>query len=65
MKSNVIINNTNSRMYVFFKDFETGDTLITGTIEELERENNKVYKRLKERFIKDFYIDQQSITIWC
>lgn len=64
MKSNVLINNTSIKMYVFFKDFESGDRVISGTIEELERENNKAYKRLKERFIKDFYIDNQSITIW-
>ena len=65
MKSNVLINNTNSKMYIVFKDFVSGDTLIRGTIEELNRENNNAYKRAKERTLLDFYIDLQSITIWC
>ena len=51
-------------MYLTFKEHETNNTLLSGTIEELERENNKAYKRLKNRYVKDFYMNIQSIVIW-
>ena len=64
MNSNVIIMSSNSKMYLTFKEHETNNALLSGTIEELERENNKAYKRLKNRYVKDFYINIQSIVIW-
>lgn len=64
MNSNVIIFSSNNKMYLTFKEHETNNTLLSGTIEELERENNKAYKRLKNRYVEDFYINIQSIVIW-
>lgn len=64
MNSNVIILNSNNKMYLTFKEHETNNSLLSGIIEELERENNKAYKRLKNRYVKDFYINIQSIVIW-
>lgn len=64
MKTNVLINNTASNMYVKFIDHTDGDRLLMGVIEELAKEHNKLYFSLLDRHIKDFYIDRDSLTLW-
>lgn len=64
MKSNVLVNNTSSKMWVKFIDHNDGDRLLMGVIQELTKEKNKLYSSLLDKHIKDFYIDRDSLTIW-
>lgn len=59
-----ITNNCSDDFIVYFKDFFTHDRLMSGVIKELESVNNKAYRRIKERQVKDFQINFGTITIW-
>lgn len=64
MKSNVLISNTSSKMWIRFISHNDGVGLLMGVIEELTKEKNKLYYELLDRDIKDFYITRDTIKIW-
>ena len=59
-----MIYHTDDGFFITFKEFETNNRLMIGIIKELEAENNKAYKRIKARQIKDFSINNGTLTIW-
>lgn len=64
MRIKQLLYHSNDDFMVTIKDFESDNRLIIGQIKELEAENNKAYKRIKERDIKDFHISHGSVIIW-
>ena len=64
MVAKQILNNCNQKFLVRFKDFNSGNQVYFGQLEELERIQDKAYRRLKERQIKDFYIENGILILW-